>query len=255
MLILLTNDDGIFAPGLEALRDAVADMGELVVYAPDSARSATGRGITLSEPVAVERVHVGGRFWGQAVAGSPADCVKIAVQELTDPPPELLLAGINPGANVGINVFYSGTVAAAAEGASFGIPSVAFSLDRQGKLDFARAARLCRWVLDGLLAGGLGPGELVTVNLPELSAGRPKGVKVVPQSTAAISEEYTRSEATDGRVLFQLTDYYEHGPQKGETDVTALEEGYIAVTPLHSDLTDHASLPRLRERHWPKMPQ
>ena len=255
MLILLTNDDGILAPGLAALRQAVADMGELVVYAPDSPRSATGRAITLRGPIACERVHVGGKFWGQAVAGSPADCVKIAVQELIDPPPELLLAGINPGANVGINVFYSGTVAAAAEGATFGIPSVAFSLDGRDKADFARAARLCRWVLDGLLAGGLGPGGLVTVNLPELSAERPRGVKVVPQSTAAISDEYTRSEATDGRVLFQLTDYYEHGPQSGETDVTALEAGYIAVTPLHSDLTDHAALSRLRQRRWPKMPQ
>ncbi len=254
MRILLTNDDGIFAPGLAVLREAVADMGDVVVVAPDSPQSAVGRAITLGGPIACEHVHVDGTYWGFAVSGRPADCVKIAVHELTDPPPGLVLSGINAGSNVGINVFYSGTVSAAAEGALFGIPSVAFSMTVGDEMDFHRAARLCRWVLDGLLSGPLAAGQLVSVNLPALSAETPRGIKVVPQSTAAITEEYIRTKSPDGKELFQLSDFYEHATHDGETDVTALNDGYITVTPLHSDLTDHARLAELANCPWHDMP-
>jgi len=255
MRILLTNDDGIFAPGLSALREAVADMGEVTVVAPDSPQSAVGRAITLGGPVVCEHVHVDDKYWGFAVGGRPADCVKIAIHELTDPPPGLVLSGINAGSNVGVNVFYSGTVSAAAEGALFGIPSVAFSMTVSDEMDFGRAGRLCRWVLDGLLSGGLAGGQLVTVNLPALSAEAPCGIKVVPQSTAAITEEYQRTTQPDGKELFELSDFYEHGPQDGETDVTALAEGYITVTPLHADLTDYGQLSQLQQCHWPDTPE
>ncbi len=255
MRILLTNDDGIFAPGLAALREAVADLGDVTVVAPDSPQSAVGRAITLGEAIPCEHVHVDGEYWGFAVGGRPVDCVKIAIHELTDPPPSLVLSGINAGSNPGINVFYSGTVAAAAEGALYGIPSVAFSMTVGDEMDFHRAGRLCRWVLDGLLAAPLTGGQLVSVNLPALSDDTPRGIKVVPQSTAAITEKYIRTVRPDGKKLFQLGDFYEHGPQDGETDVTALAEGYITVTPLHADLTDHAHLAKLRHNPWPDMPK
>jgi len=267
MRILLVNDDGIFAAGLAALRQAVEDLGEATVVAPEKPQSAAGRSITLGAPIACRRVHRDGAFWGIAVAGRPADCVKLAVRELMDAPPDLVLAGINAGANVGVNVFYSGTVAAAAEGALFGIRSVSFSLamgvrgisesdapPAAGAKDFRRAARLCRWVLDGLMAGPMQPGELFNVNIPPLSASAPRGVKVVPQSAAAISETYVREDDASGDMRFRLTDEYNHDRQDGETDVTALESGFIAVTPLCCDLTDRVRLGPLRQRAWGSVP-
>ncbi len=266
MRILLVNDDGILAAGLAGLRKAVADLGEVTVVAPDSPQSAAGRSITLHAPIPCQRVHVGREFWGIAVAGSPADCVKLAIRKLMDSPPDLVLAGINAGANVGINVFYSGTVAAAAEGALFGIPSVAFSLAGGGtasiadaskleaQMDFVRAGRLCRWILEGLLAAPVHLGELVNVNIPALEQGSPRGVKVVPQSTVAINEVYVREDNRDSRLVFRLTDEYEHGPQHSETDVTALAEGYVTITPLHSDLTDQVRLAELDARRWGRVP-
>jgi 5'-nucleotidase len=178
------------------------------------------------------------------VAGRPADCVKLAVRMLMDHRPDLVLAGINAGANVGVNVYYSGTVAAAAEGALLGIPSVAFSLSGGGEMDFDRAGALCRGVLERLLKLPMEAGELVNVNIPALGEGVPRGIKVVPQSTAAISESYTRQEQ-EGKLIFQLTDEYEHGPQHAESDVTALGDGYITVTPLQSDMTNRTRLAQL----------
>jgi 5'-nucleotidase len=252
--ILLVNDDGIRAPGLAALHQAVRDLGEVTVVAPDSPQSAAARSITLDVPVVCEEVRIAGSFSGIAVSGRPADCVKLAVRELMDARPELVLAGINAGANVGVNVFYSGTVAAAAEGALFGIPSVAFSLDDPREKDYPRAGRLARWVLEGLLSGGLDAGELVNVNIPALRRGEPRGVKVVAQGTAAIAETYRRGRDEGGRLVFKLVEYYEHSPQDGETDVTVLSDGHITVTPLHSDLTDLPHLRRLQGRRWGAAP-
>jgi 5'-nucleotidase len=254
MRILLTNDDGILAPGLAALREAVAELGEVTVVAPETPQSAAGRSITLHGPMLCQHVHVDGAFWGMGVSGRPADCVKLAVRELMRAPPELVLSGINAGSNVGVNVFYSGTVAAAAEGALFGFPAVAFSLSGGGEMDFHRAGRLCRWVLEGLLEGPLRGGELVNVNIPALTDVGPRGVKVVPQSAAAITESYTRESDAEGRLMFRLTDYYHHDPQEGETDVTALAEGFIAVTPLISDMTDRTRLKELSAWGWGDVP-
>ncbi|MDY7010841.1 MAG: 5'/3'-nucleotidase SurE [Planctomycetota bacterium] len=250
MRILLVNDDGILAPGLSALWSAVADMGEVTVVAPETSQSAAGRSLTLHGPVICNHVHVGGQFHGVSVAGRPVDCVKLAIRELMDSRPDLVLSGINAGENVGVNVFYSGTVSAGAEGALFGIPSVAFSLAGAGEMDFRRAGRLCRQVLDVLLSGSIAPGELVNVNIPALSQSTPRGVKVVPQSTAAISETYRRENDADGRMIFQLNDHFEHGPQDTETDVTALAEGFITVTPLMSDMTDHNRLGHFQQCRW-----
>jgi 5'-nucleotidase len=249
MRILLVNDDGILAPGLAALHAAVRDMGEVHVVAPDSPQSAAGRSLTLHAPIFCQEVHVGGAFWGWGVAGRPVDCVKLAIRELVPHRPDLVLSGINAGANVGVNVYYSGTVAAAAEGALMGLPSVAFSLDSGGEFDFVRAGRYCRIVLDRLLAVPMEPGELINVNIPELRGQEPRGIQVLPQSTAAISESYIRQEQ-DGKLIFRMTDQYEHGPQDSATDVTAIAEGYITVTPLQSDMTNRTRLGQLAGFDW-----
>lgn len=254
MRILLSNDDGILAPGLAALYGAVADMGQVTVAAPDSPQSAAGHAITIRRPLTVHHVEVDGppRFAGFSVAGRPADCVRLAVRSLMDSPPELVIAGLNAGSNVGINVFYSGTVAAAAEAAMLGLPAVAFSAETaNGEADFPAAARVCRRVLEHLLSAGVGPGELINVNVPLLGEGRPVGVRVAAQSTAGIEDAYHRHVGHDGAESYRLTDEYSFTAEQENTDVVALAEGYVTVTPLHVDMTDRRRLDDLAGRDWP----
>src|SRR5579884_2330498 len=168
MLILLTNDDGIHAPGLVAMYHELARMGEVHVVAPATVQSAAGHGVTLSTPILTSAVKVQDAFTGIAVEGRPADCVKLAVAKLLPRPPDLVVSGINSGANVGINVIYSGTVAAAIEAAFLGLPSIALSLYLRGDVptDYARAAALGRQTVEQVLDAGLRPGRIATVNLP-----------------------------------------------------------------------------------------
>jgi 5'-nucleotidase len=252
MRILLSNDDGILAPGLSALYAAIAGTGEITVAAPDSPQSAAGHAITLTHPLSVQHVKLAGGFDGLSIDGRPADCVRLAIRNLMDHRPDLVLSGINAGNNVGINVFYSGTVAAAAEAAMFGIAAVAFSASMDGEVDFVRIAGLCRNVLDCLLAKGLSPGELVSVNIPALLPGRPKGVKVVRQSTAGIEDLYDRRKDSAGNECYHIGSDYSFGPCDDDTDVVALAQGYITVTPLHIDLTNHKQLEGLLSCRWPE---
>jgi 5'-nucleotidase len=255
--ILLSNDDGIFAPGLAALYAAVADLGQVTVVAPESPQSAAGHSITIHQPLVVQRVHIDSpiRFGGISVSGRPADCVRLAIRALLKQPPELVLTGVNAGANVGINVLYSGTVAAAAEAAICGIPAVAFSAElTDGEVDYARIARLCRWVLDRLLVHGLGPGDLVNVNIPDLRRGWPRGVRVVPQSTVELEDIYHLQGDAAGREVYRLGDQYDFAPGQDHADVPSLAEGYITVTPLHVDMTDRRRLETFRRHEWGDVP-
>ena len=245
MRILVSNDDGIDAPGIAALYQAVADMGSVDVAAPDSPQSAAGHAITLHRPLEVRRVVADGQrpFAGLSISGRPADCVRLAIRSLLPNAPELVLSGLNAGANVGINVFYSGTVAAAAEAAMMGIPAVAFSASADGgQIDFAGAAAICRRVLDWLLSAGLARGDLFNVNIPSLAKGRPLGIRVSRQSTAEIEDIYHAHAAADGRELYIVGEQYRFMPDQEQTDVVSLAEGYVTVTPLHVDMTNHDRL-------------
>jgi len=258
MRILLSNDDGILAPGLGALHAAVSDMGHVTVVAPSLPQSAAGHSITLTEPLAVHRVQVNDSpepFWGNSVDGRPADCVRLAVRKLLAEWPDVVLSGINAGANVGVNVFYSGTVAAAAEAAMLGIPSVAFSAGYDGdpdEIDYARAGQLGRWVLDRLLEIGLRKGDLVNVNLPSAVPGHPVGVRIVPQSKAELDDVYYEIADHAGKQAYRLSDSYAFAPHHEDTDVTCLAKGFITVTPLHVDMTFHERLAGLAEGDWSK---
>ena len=258
MRILISNDDGILAPGLAALRACVADLGEVSVVAPESAQSAAAHAITLRHPLSVREVRVGAgeqSFTALSVDGRPADCVRLAIRKLVRKPPDIVLAGINAGANVGVNIFYSGTVAAAAEAAMCGIPAVAFSAAvTGGQADFARTGRLCRWVLDNLLCEGLGAGEVINVNVPDLEPPRPLGVRVVRQSTADLEDVYRAVGRSRGRRVFRLDEQYRFGPAGADTDVAALTEGYITVTALQVDMTDRGRLEALAAHEWQDLP-
>lgn len=249
--ILLTNDDGVFAPGLRALRKELLRLGEVTVIAPAQEQSGVGHSITLLSPLVIKQVEDDdGSILGWMVEGSPADSVKLAVCELMPQPPDLIISGINAGANAGINVLYSGTVAAAIEGAFFQITSIAVSLEISEHYDYPHAAQHAADVIKRILAHNPAPGSLFNVNLPARSRGEPKGVRVVPMGVGRYGEGFERRQDPRGRTYFWLTyapPYHLEGP---ETDVTSLTQGYITVTPLHFDMTHQGLLSELSGWDW-----
>lgn len=256
MLILLTNDDGIYAPGLAAMYRELVKLGEVQVVAPETVQSATGHGITVSTPLLTQRVTVGEgpvAFEGVAVDGRPADCVKLAAAKILPRPPDLVVSGINSGANVGINVLYSGTVAAAIEAAFLGFPAVALSLYLRPHIptDYARTAALSRGVLEQMLAAGLRGGQVVSVNLPPLLPDeQPAGVRVVRQCARPWADTYEERHDPRGRPYYWNSSVFTLGNTEDDTDVAALRDRYITVTPLQFDLTHYPMLREWRGRGW-----
>ncbi len=247
MKILLTNDDGIFAPGLAAIYKELVRIGDVTVVAPADSQSGASHSITFALPLVCNRVDINGLFTGFSVQGSPADCVKLAVMQLHEGPIDLVVAGINNGANAGINVFYSGTVAAAMEGAFLKVPAVAMSLSREEHMDYERAAGYCLDTLNKLMP--VRKGNVININIPELSKGQPKGVRVVPQSSKGFDEYYIRQKNEQGQTVFLLAGGA-HLFDENPTDTTSLAEGYITVTALVPDMTDHRKMHELEKMNW-----
>ena len=247
MQILLTNDDGIFAPGLAAIYKELAKMGNVTVVAPDVSRSGASHSITYSRPLVCNKVDINGRFTGFSVQGSPADCVKLAVMQLHDGPIDLLVAGINKGANVGLNVYYSGTVAAAMEGALLEIPAVALSVAAEEQMDFEKAAGYCTKILKKLMP--VKSGDVININIPQLSKGEPKDVRVVPQSSKGFDEYYIRQKNEQGQTVFQLAGEPNHTDET-PTDTTSLVKGFITITALAPNMTNHEKTHRLEQIKW-----
>jgi len=245
MRILLTNDDGIFAPGLAAIYRRLGELGEVTVVAPVESWSGASHCITFFEPLACTKVDIEGLFTGFGVNGSPADCVKLACMQLHQGPIDLVVAGVNHGANVGINVYYSGTVAAAMEAAFLHVPSVAISVSSESHMDFERAAGYGFDVLKRLLP--LQSGDVININIPVLSRGEPRGVRVVPQATSGFHEYYIPQQRNPSEMVFQLAGG-DHRDEKVPADTTALAEGFITVTPLLPDMTDHPKTAALAAR-------
>jgi 5'-nucleotidase len=246
MRILVTNDDGIMAPGILALARAMAALGEVTIVAPMTPQSAVGHSITLTDPIRVHRVTLGDGTVGYGVEGRPADCVKLAVLELMPQRPDLVASGVNLGANVGLNVFYSGTVAAAVEGVHYGIPSAAVSVEDADAVDFDGAARIARRLIEQMIARAPAPPALLNINVPDLSKGEPRGVRIVPQSMKGWREAWERREDPRGRSYYWLIGDVEREDAGRESDVAALADRYVTVTPLRYDLTDHARLDEVR---------
>ncbi len=256
MQILLTNDDGIFAPGLAAIYKELVKIGDVTVVAPAVSHSGASHSVTLHQPLICNKVDINGLFTGFSVQGSPADCVKLAVMQLHDGPIDLLVAGINNGANAGINVYYSGTVAAAMEGAFLKIPAVAISLAAEEQMDFEKAAEYCAKILKKLMPiksgesrPGLRRGEVININIPQLSKGQPKGIRVVPQSSTGFEEYYIPQKNEQGQTVFQLAGGPHHADDSS-TDTTSLVEGFITITALAADMTNHERTRQLQKIKW-----
>jgi 5'-nucleotidase len=251
--ILLTNDDGIYAPGLKALRKELLKLGEVCIVAPATEQSAVGHSITLLTPLLVQEVlDENEQIMGWAVEGRPADCVKLALLELLPWCPDLVISGLNSGSNAGINVLYSGTVAAAIEGAFFHCTSVAVSLEytKPTPLNFPRAAELARRVIEQIVECRPQAGSLFNVNIPSLEKGPIRGIRTVPQHAAPYVETFDRRIDPRGRVYFWSNPGLDCPEPHPDTDVGAIGDGYITVTPLQFDLTHHALLERLRSWRW-----
>lgn len=240
MQILVTNDDGIHAPGLHALAEAMKRLGTVQVIAPTSEQSGVGLGITYLHPLLVQEQKIAGKHFGWAVAGTPADCVKLGILEFCDERPAIVVSGINPGPNVGINVLYSGTVAAAIEGAFFGVTSFAVSRSDDPAVDYTEVADRAVSIVEQILATKPPEGSLWNVNFPPLAETPPQGIKAVSMGVRRHVQVVESRLDPRGRKYYWtgLDPLHNHEMEPG-TDVKELADGYITVTPLRFDLTHH----------------
>jgi 5'-nucleotidase len=250
MKILLTNDDGIRAPGIIALHNALSGLGEIVVIAPETVQSATSHGITYTKPLMTQKVDVTQNMSGIAVDGRPADCVKLAMRALWEElfgegsKPDLTISGMNSGSNVGINIIYSGTVAAAIESAFLGIPAIAVSLhlDNRDIICYDRAAEIARNIIDSVIEHNLEPHEVININVPkceEPDMPMPK-IKVVDMNSAGDLGHYDKRQCPYGRTYYWAAgDGMAFSHTSEGSDVEALNEGFATVTPLDYVLTDN----------------
>ena len=247
MLILLTNDDGIYAPGLAALERALVKHGDVCVVAPATEQSGVGHSITFLSPLVCKEVYDGDRRRGWAVEGSPADCVKLGIFEHCPRQPDLIVSGINGGLNAGINVLYSGTVAAAIEGAFFGITSIAVSLEFDEHANFDKAAQIASPLIEQILAKKTDEPQLYNLNIPTAAIDRPQGVKVVPMGVERYGEHFIKRTDPKGRSYFWATNDPPPQPGEQETDLTMLEQGFVTLTPLQYDMTKPAVLREMQD--------
>lgn len=245
--ILVTNDDGVRAAGLAALVEALGPLGEITVVAPAENHSGTGHALTLSDPIFADRVPIGEHLVATALAATPASCVRLAVSTLMDAKPDLVVSGVNRGSNFGLNAYISGTVAAAREAAIQGIPAIAASLDITGHPNYGPAAAATARVAAIVKQDGLPRGVFLNVNVPAGPADVLKGLKLVRQSSAMGMDRFEEAKTPYGRRLywgfFQQPETAEPG-----TDVDAVLNGYVAVTPLVASEFQPEVLERLKGR-------
>jgi len=247
MHILLTNDDGIYSDGIRALYNSLKEVGDVSIVAPDTERSAVGHAITLSDPLRVKEVKRGGKFFGYATTGTPADCVKLAIRSLLKKKPDLIVSGINLGPNVGYSVLYSGTVSGAMEGAILGIPSFAISLATFTNPDYSYAAKFAKKLSKQIIKNkGLPKGTLLNVNVPAVSPEEIKGVRIVKQSGRAIEERFDKREDPHKRTYYWLTGEIIESDKKEGADIETIRKKYVSITPIHCDMTNYEFIKNLQ---------
>ena len=246
-LILVTNDDGIDSQGIIALANAMADLGEVVVAAPDRQQSAVGHALTVAQPLRVTRFRRNEKLVGYAVNGTPADCVKITIASILKRKPDLVISGINHGQNTSINILYSGTVSAATEGMLLGIPSIAISLasyDIHSKCDVA--AEYATIIAEKLLHDNpLPKGTLLNVNVPALPKESIKGIKITRHSNSYWDDYYEKRTDPFGRDYYWFSGLYKIDDMGLDSDDVAINEGFVSVTPIHFNFTNYEMLPKL----------
>jgi 5'-nucleotidase len=245
--ILVSNDDGIYSEGIIALREAMLELGDVFVYAPHKQQSAVGHAITTHLPLRVNPYYMNGEFFGYAVTGTPADCVKLAVTTHMKEKPDLIVSGINHGSNAAINVIYSGTVSAATEGTILGIPSIAFSLTTYVDFDFTYSKKVAKIIAKAVLKYGLPPGVLINVNIPPVPESQIKGIKITKQGKSSWNDYFEKRIDPQNREYYWLTGQMNSFDDDEDSDVKAIQDNYVSVTPIHFDLTAYHFLEKLKQ--------
>ncbi|WP_457554229.1 5'/3'-nucleotidase SurE [Desulfobacula sp.] len=246
MKILLTNDDGYTAPGIRALYKTLRSCHEVTLIAPNREKSAVGHGITLNEPLRIETIDLNGEDRIYAITGTPADCIKLGLFELCTSPPDLVIAGINPGSNTGVNINYSGTAGAAREGAINGITSMAVSIFKKGKqFDFSGVARFVAQVVDKIHDYQLPEGTFLNINAPGVPIDDVRGIKITRQASHNVSKYFDKRTDPKSREYYWYTAIKQMDGEP-DTDVFAVSQNYISMTPIQCDLTDYNTLAKLK---------
>ncbi|MBI2967892.1 MAG: 5'/3'-nucleotidase SurE [Bacteroidetes bacterium] len=247
-LILVTNDDGISAPGLKALVSVMKKIGCVAVIAPDKPQSGTGHAITINSAVLIEKVSLFGCDYEYSCSGTPVDCVKIAVHKILPRIPDLCVSGINHGSNSSVNVIYSGTMSAAVEGAIEGIPSLGFSLcDVSVDADFATAKYYARMIASSALKHNLPHGVCLNINIPAVKKSNINGIKICRQAEAYWNEKYEEKKDDNGKIHYWLTGKFQNRDKGADTDEWALSHNFVSVVPVQYDITAHRFMEELKE--------
>ncbi len=245
--ILVTNDDGYFAPGIRKLIEVMRSLGKVVVVAGEQSMSGMGHAVTISTPLRVKTVVKTDDYEEYICNGTPVDCVKLGEQVILDGKPDLLVSGINHGSNASINVIYSGTMAAVLEACIDGIPSVGFSLcDYSHDADFSATSPYILSIAKAILENGLPENVCLNVNFPAIAAEQIKGVKVCRQAKARWVEEFDSRHDPRGGAYHWLTGRFENGDKAEDTDQWALDNNYVSVVPVHFDMTAHHALSNIQ---------
>lgn len=251
-VILVTNDDGYMAPGIQNLVEAVKDLGKVVVVAPDKPQSGMGHAITIGQPLRLHKVNTFGDIEAYACTGTPVDCVKLAVDKVLHRKPDICVSGVNHGANHSINVIYSGTMSAAVEAAIESIPSAGFSLlDFSIEADFSGARKYARMIVEKMLTTKMDQHTVLNVNIPAMPANLLKGIKVCRQAYAKYEEDFIERQDPHGRMYYWLTGEFVNFDKGKDTDVWALANGYVSVVPVQFDLTHYKQKDNL-QKLWEK---
>ena len=255
-IILLTNDDGIEAKGLLVLYNTLKEDKKfnIKVVAPDKERSSVGHAITVFDPISVKKEYRDGKLYGYAVNGTPADCVKLAIAAILDKRPDILVSGINRGANLGGNVIYSGTVSAATEGTIYDVPSIAVSINSLKDVDYSYTAKFAKKIVNLVLSKGLPEGTLLNINMPDVSEDKIKGVKVTCQSNAKFKDIFLKRISPRGRVYYwmdgKMDEKFAKNTKNEDDDYTAIKNNYISITPIHHDMTNYKEIEHFKNWNW-----
>ena len=246
-VILVTNDDGVMAPGIRNLVHFMLELGDVVVVAPDKPQSGMGHAVTITHPLRLEKITIEGDHEEYSCSGTPVDCVKLAVNKVLHRKPDLLVSGINHGSNSSVNVIYSGTMSAAIEGAMEDIPSIGFSLlDYRFDADFLPAKKFVQEIAKRVLENGLPRGICLNVNIPAVKEPELKGIMVCRQARANWEEEFDHRQDPRGKDYYWLTGRFRLHENSQETDEWALANNFISVVPIHFDFTAHGIIPELK---------
>ena len=248
-LILVTNDDGINAPGIRTLISVIKDVGDIIVVAPDSPQSGMGHAITINSTLHSSRITPkDSEIIEYSCSGTPADCVKLAINELMPRKPDLCVSGINHGSNSSINVIYSGTMSAAIEAGIEGVPAIGFSLlDYRWNANFSESKDFIKKITQNALKNGIPKGVVLNVNIPSVEKSKIKGVKVCRQANASWVEEFDKRKNPLGQEYYWLTGKFVNKDKGEDTDEWALNQNYISIVPVEFDLTAHHAIQELNE--------